>query len=98
MTEKAFATIELAVFKGEEQGSLKLQQSGTGNVLLRFEALLQAAGQLLATAMTSAVDRPEKVNPDLVTETLAAYVAGNLDPLAEQMVIQSLSALTPSAE
>lgn len=97
MSDQAIATIDIQLFKGAEEGSLRLQQSGSGNVLLRFEALLQAAGQLLKTAMLSAADRPDKVDEAFVTETLSAYVGGRLDPLAEQMVMQALSALTPAS-
>lgn len=96
MSDPHMATVTLQLSKGREEGSLKLQQSGTGNVLLRFEALLMAAGQLLATAMREAVPNPEKVSDEMVTETLSAYVAGTLEPLAEQMVMQALSALTPA--
>lgn len=92
------ATVTLSLSKGGEEGSLSLRQAGTGDVLLRFEALLMAAGQLLATAMREAVDHPEKVTDDLVNETLSAYVAGKLEPLAEQMVMQALSALTPTGD
>lgn len=92
------ATVTLTLSKGSEEGSLSLRQTGTGDVLLRFEALLMAAGQLLATAMREAVDHPEKVTDDLVNETLSAYVAGKLEPLAEQMVMQALSALTPAGD
>lgn len=94
----ALATVTVAVAKGEAPGSLRVQQEGTGNVLLRFEALIAAAGQLLQTAMTAAAAKPESVTPALVTETLAAYIAGRLDESAETMVSVALDALTPGRD
>jgi hypothetical protein len=91
----ALATVTVAVARGVEPGSLRIRQEGTGNVLLRFEALIAAAGQLLETAMTATAAKPEAVTPDLVTETLAAYIAGKLDESAETMVSVALDALSP---
>ena len=92
---EVLASIAVSVAKGDEPGSLRIRQEGTGNVLLRFEALIAAAGQLLETAMQATAARPEGVTPDLVTETLAAYIAGQLDENAETMVTVALDALSP---
>jgi hypothetical protein len=89
------ATVTVSVAKGDTPGSLRIRQEGTGNVLLRFEALIAAAGQLLQTAMQATAAKPEAVTDDLVTETLAAYIAGRLDENAETMVSVALDALTP---
>jgi hypothetical protein len=94
-TSQDLATVTVSVAKGETSGSLRIRQEGTGNVLLRFEALIAAAGQLLQTAMQATAAKPEAVTDDLVTETLAAYIAGQLDESAETMVSVALDALTP---
>jgi hypothetical protein len=88
------ATITVTVAKGDGPGSLRIRQEGSGNVLLRFEALIAAAGQLLENAMMATAAKPEAVTPEIVTETLAAYIAGGLDENAETMVTVALDALT----
>lgn len=88
------ATVTVTIAKGDEPGSLRIRQEGSGNVLLRFEALLAAAGQLLENAMKATAAKPEAVTGELVTETLAAYIAGGLDENAESMVTVALDALT----
>ena len=97
MSDQAIASVELQVFKGEEKGAIRLQQSGSGNVLLRFEALLLAARQILKTALQSAAAHAEPVDDEFVTQVLADYAAGRLQPAAEQMVMMALDALTPAS-
>ncbi|MBC7545194.1 MAG: hypothetical protein H7338_20905 [Candidatus Sericytochromatia bacterium] len=93
--KQPLATVNVSIGQGDEPGSLRIRQEGTGNVLLRFEALIAAAGQLLETAMLATAARPEKITGPFVTETLAAYIGGELDENAETMVTVSLDALTP---
>ncbi len=92
------ATVTVTVGKGDAPGSLRIRQEGTGNVLLRFEALVAAAGQLLQTAMQATAVKAEAVTDDLVTETLAAYIGGKLDENAETMVSVALDALSPGRQ
>ena len=95
MSDHPLATVELTVHKGDTAGSIRLVQAGSGSVLLRFEALILAATQLLRTAMAQATEQPDGIDDAFVARTLAEYITGDLTELAETMVMTSLQALTP---